>query len=125
MNNMFSLLGINLSIESIINSAKEIINDKEELERFLGNGLSKKENKLLAWCNYLYDNTKFKNISLNHFNNITFESKNRKFKLEINNNYYILIYDSSLGNYYAGEDRIIGNFHTLRNWFKKRNYLKG
>ena len=35
-----------------------------------GDVLSKKERMLLDWFNYLSDNTKFKNISLNHFNDI-------------------------------------------------------
>lgn len=97
--------------------------------------LSKKERMLLEWCNYLLDNTKFKNIVLNHFENITFESSNRTFKLEINDDYTF-----SLSYYYKKltlvngrdystpddiyESTIKGDFYKLRNWFKKRNYLK-
>ena len=102
-----------------------------------GDVLSKKERLLLDWCNYLSDNTKFKNIVLNEFNDITFESSNRNFKLEINDDYTFslsyyynkLIVDNGKCKDYStpddiNENKISGNFYTLRNWFKKRNYLK-
>ena len=102
-----------------------------------GDVLTKKERILLGWWNYLGDNTKFKNVVLNEFDNITFESGNRKFKLEINKDdavvlsYYYkkLIVDNGKCKDYStpddiNENVIIGDFYTLRNWFKKRNYLK-
>ena len=102
-----------------------------------GDILSKKERMLLEWCDYLLDNTKFKNIMLNRFNDITFESGNRTFKLEVNDDYtYSLSYyykkliadngkckDYSTSND-INESTVRGDFYTLRNWFKKRNYLK-
>ncbi len=102
-----------------------------------GDVLSKKERMLLDWFNYLSDNTKFKNISLNHFNDITFESGNRTFKLEVNDDhtyslsyYYRKLYaDNGKCKDYSTPDDVYettvkGDFYTLRNWFKKRNYLK-
>lgn len=123
---MFSLLGINLSVESITNDMKELLNDKEELERLTGNGLSNKENQLLTLWNYLGDNTKFKNIVMEELSSITFESKNRKFELEVNDDHiYKLTYIYRSGNKYdRSKGQIIGDFYTLRKWFKKRNYLK-
>jgi len=111
----------------------------EGFKNFVENGdvFSKKERMLLEWCNYLSYHTKFKNIMLNHFNDITFESSNRTFRLEINDDYTI-----SLSYYYRKlyadngkckdystpddvyETTIKGDFYTLRKWFKKRNYLK-
>lgn len=103
-----------------------------------GDVLSKRERMLLEWCNYLFDNTKFKNIVLNYFNNITFESGNRNFKLEINDDYTVslsyyykkLVADNGKCKDYSTPNDINtsivkGDFYTLRNWFKKRNYLKG
>lgn len=91
-----------------------------------GDVLSKKERMLLDWCNYLLDNTKFKNIVLNRFNDITFESSNRLFQLEIDDNkLYKLTYIYRSGNKYDNsKGQINGDFYNLRNWFKKRNYLK-
>lgn len=102
-----------------------------------GDVLSKKERMLLDWLAYIDDNTKFKNIYLNHFNDITFESANRTFKLEINDDYTVslsyyykkLIVDNGKCKDYStasdiNENTIRGDFYTLRNWFKKRNYLK-
>jgi len=111
----------------------------EGFKRFAETGdvLSKKERILLEWCNYLLDNTKFKNIVLNRFNDITFESKNRTFRLEVNDDYtYSLSYyyrklyaDNGKCKDYSTPDDVYestvkGDFYTLRNWFKKRNYLK-
>lgn len=91
-----------------------------------GDVLTKRERMLLEWCNYLLDNTKFKNIVLNHFNDITFESSNRLFQLEIDDNkLYKLTYIYRSGNKYdSSKGQINGDFYKLRNWFKKRNYLK-
>ncbi len=102
-----------------------------------GDVLSKKERIFVEWWNYLGDNTKFKNIVLHHFTFITFESSNRTFKLEINNDYTFslsyhykkLIVDNGECKDYSTPDDInecivSGDFYTLRNWFKKRNYLK-
>lgn len=102
-----------------------------------GDILTKKERILLEWWNYLGDNTKFKNIVLNEFDNITFESGNRKFKLEINKDdavvlsyyYKFLIVDNGKCKDYStpddiNENIVVGDFYTLRKWFKKRNYLK-
>jgi len=102
-----------------------------------GDVLTKRERLLLEWCNYLFDNTKFKNIVLNHFNDITFESSNRNFKLEINDDYTfslsyyynkLVVNNSKCKDYSTPDDinesTIIGDFYQLRNWFKKRNYLK-
>jgi len=117
---------MNLSIESIINDMKELLNDKEEMERLTGNGLSNKENLLLTWWNYLGDNTKFKNIVMEELSFITFESNNRKFELEINGDHiYKLTYIYRSENKYdRSEGQIFGDFYQLRKWFKKRNYLK-
>ena len=65
------------------------------------------------------------------------DTDNRKFKLEINKDdavvlsYYYkkLIVDNGKCKDYStpddiNENIIIGDFYTLRNWFKKRNYLK-
>ena len=102
-----------------------------------GDVLSKKERMLLEWWNYLGDNTKFKNIVLNYFNDITFKSSNRNFKLEINDDYTFslsyyynkLVVDSGKCKDYStpndlNESTVKGDFYQLRNWFKKRNYLK-
>ena len=98
-----------------------------------GDVLTKKERILLEWCNYLLANTKFKNIVLNHFNDITFKSSNRNFKLEINEDrtfslsYYYnkLIVDKDyLTHRDINESIVSGDFYKLRSWFKKRNYLK-
>lgn len=103
-----------------------------------GDVLSKKERLLLEWCNYLSNNTKFKNIALNNFNNVTFKSGNRAFKLEINEDYtvsltycyrFLVVDNGKCKDYSTSEDMnestITGDFYKLRNWFKKRNYLKG
>ena len=102
-----------------------------------GDILSKKERMLLDWWNYLGDNTKFKNVVLNRFTYITFESGNRTFKLEVNDDYtYSLSYcykkliadNGKCKDYSTSDDidesTIRGDFYKLRNWFKKRNYLK-
>lgn len=111
-----------------------------DFKRFAETGdiLTKKERLLLEWCDYLSDNTKFKNIVLNRFDNITFESSNRNFKLEINDDYTVSLsycYNKLIANNgkckdYStpndiNESNVKGDFYTLRNWFKKRNYLKG
>lgn len=123
---MFGLMGLNLSIESIINDMKEIISDKEEMERLTGNGLSNRENQVVAWWNYLGDDTKFKNVIMEELSYITFESKNRKFELEITGDHiYKLTYIYRSGNKYdRSKGQITGDFYKLRDWFKKRNYLK-
>jgi len=123
---MFGLMGLDLSFENIINDMKEIINDKEEMERLTGNGLSKRENQVIGWWNYLGDDTKFKNVVMEELSYITFESKNRKFKLEITGEHiYKLTYTYRNGNRYdRSNGEIEGDFYTLRSWFKKRNYLK-
>lgn len=102
-----------------------------------GDILSKRERMLLEWWNYLGDNTKFKNVVLNHFTYITFESSNRTFKLEINDDYTfsvsyyykkLIVDNGKCKDYSTSEDIneciVSGDFYTLRNWFKKRNYLK-
>lgn len=111
----------------------------EDFKNFIETGsyLTKKEQMLIDWCNYLSYNTKFKKISVNYLEHITFESDNRKFKLEIDDNYTIslsyyykkLIVDNGKFKDYSTPIDINGNtvkgdFYTLRNWFKKRNYLK-
>ena len=123
---MFGLMGLDLSFENIINDMKEIINEKEEMERLTGNGLSKRENQVVAWWNYLGDDTKFKNVVMEELSYVTFESKNRKFKLEITGDHiYKLTYIYRSENKYdRSNGEIEGDFYTLRNWFKKRNYLK-
>jgi len=112
----------------------------EGFKRFAETGdvLTKRERILLEWYNYLSDNTKFKNIVLNHFNDITFESGNRTFKLEINDDYTfslsyyykkLIVDNGKCKDYSTSEDIneciVSGDFYKLRNWFKKRNYLKG
>lgn len=102
-----------------------------------GDVLNKEERLLVDFWNYLGDNTKFKNITLNGFDSITFESKNRTFKLEVNDEYTYslsyyynaLIVDNGKCKDYSTPDDIFettikGDFYKLRNWFKKRNYLK-
>ena len=102
-----------------------------------GDVLSKRERMLLEWWNYLGDNTKFKNVVLNRFDNITFESSNRTFKLEINDDYTfslsyyykkLIVDNGKCKDYSTSEDIneciVSGDFYKLRNWFKKRNYLK-
>lgn len=127
---MYGFGNLDLSVNGVINEMKKIVNDKEEMERLIGNGLSKKENQLLALCNYIADNTKFKKVSLNHLHDITFESKNRRFRLEIiDDNTYYLVYKYHNGNKYVNSkdkdiSSVIGDFYILRKWFKKRNYLK-
>lgn len=99
-----------------------------DFKRFAETGdvLTKKERILLEWCNYLSNNTKFENIVLNRFNDITFESNNRNFKLEVNDDYtYTLTYEHTSYRYATLYDGlVVGDFYKLRNWFKKRNYLK-
>lgn len=110
-----------------------------DFKRFVETGdvLTKKERMLLEWYDYLSDNTKFKNIVLNYFNDITFESANRTFKLEVNEDYICslsyyykkLIADNGKCKDYSTSDDIYettikGDFYKLRSWFKKRNYLK-
>ena len=75
---------------------------------------------------YLDDNTKFKNVVMEELSSITFESKNRKFELEITDNHnYKLTYIYRSGNKYdRSKGQIFGDFYKIRNWFKKRNYLK-
>lgn len=123
---MFGLFNLDLSFENIVDHMKEIINDKEEMERLTGNGLSNRENQVVAWWNYLGDDTKFKNVVMEELSYITFESKNRKFKLEIADDHiYKLTYIYRSGNKYdRSKGQINGDFYTLRDWFKKRNYLK-
>ena len=123
---MFGLFNLDLSLENIIDHMKEIINDKEEMERLTGNGLSNRENQVVAWWNYIGDDTKFKNVVMEELSYVTFESKNRTFKLEITDNHiYKLTYIYRSGNKYdRSKGQINGDFYTLRNWFKKRNYLK-
>ena len=123
---MFGLFNLDLSLENIIDHMKEIINDKEEMERLTGNGLSNRENQVVAWWNYIGDDTKFKNVVMEELSYVTFESKNRTFKLEITDNHiYKLTYIYRSGNKYdRSKGQINGDFYTLRNLFKKRNYLK-
>jgi hypothetical protein len=123
---MFGFLDFDLSVESIIDHMKEIINDKEEMERLTGNGLSNRENQVVGWWRYLGDDTKFKNVVMEELSYVTFESKNRKFKLEITGDHiYKLTYIYRSGNKYdRSKGEISGDFYTLRSWFKKRNYLK-
>ena len=131
---MFGLMGLNLSIESIINDMKEIINDKEEMERLTnGNGLSNKENTLLWLLEDLEHKTKFKKFTLNYFNNITFESGNRNFTLYLVDRYKKGKFDIMLkyqpkedSRYESREDdsEICFDYNSLMKWFKKRNYLK-
>lgn len=123
---MFGLFNLDVSLENIIDHMKEIINDKEEMERLTGNGLSNRENQVVAWWNYIGDDTKFKNVVMEELSYVTFESKNRTFKLEITDNHiYKLTYIYRSGNKYdRSKGQINGDFYTLRNWFKKRNYLK-
>lgn len=110
-----------------------------------GDVLSKKERMLLEWCNYLLDNTKFKNIVLNRFNNITFESKNRLFTMSLKesriakDHFDILLdyefkpnrkfidkqTDIASDFYKKGKSSIMFDYDSLMKWFKKRNYLKG
>lgn len=121
---------INIYNDIYFNTFKRIVKDSDDI-------LTKRERIFFEWCNYLLDNTKFKKIVLNYFNNITFESSNRNFKLEINDDYtYTLSYyynkifvnNGKCKDYSTSDDsngsKVIGNFYTLRNWFKKRNYLK-
>lgn len=96
-----------------------------------GDVLAKKERMLLEWCDYLSVNTKFKKIVLNYFNDITFKSSNRNFKLEINddNTFSLSYHYNDNGKDYSthsdiNESIISGDFYKLKNWFKKRNYLK-
>ena len=102
-----------------------------------GDVLTKKERLLVDFWNYLGDNTKFKNITLNCLDSITFESKNRTFKLEVEDDYTYslsyyynkLIVDNGKCKDYSTPNDIFksivkGDFYTLRNWFRKRNYLK-
>lgn len=123
---MFGLFNLDLSFENIIDHMKEIINDKEEMERLTGNGLSNRENQVVGWWRYLGDDTKFKNVVMEELSYVTFESKNRKFKLEITGDHiYQLTYIYRSGNRYdRSKGQISGDFYELRNWFKKRNYLK-
>jgi hypothetical protein len=123
---MFGLFDLDLSFENIIDHMKEIINDKEEMERLTGNGLSNRENQVVGWWRYLGDDTKFKNVVMEELSYVTFESKNRIFKLEITDNHiYKLTYIYRSGNKYdRSKGQISGDFYKLRDWFKKRNYLK-
>lgn len=96
-----------------------------------GDVLNKKERMLLEWCDYLSVNTKFKKIVLNYFNDITFKSSNRNFRLEINNDstFSLSYYDTGDCKDYSTRSDIngsivSGDFYKLRTWFKKRNYLK-
>ncbi len=92
-----------------------------------GDVLSKEERLLVDFWNYLGANTKFKNITLNcDFESVTFESKNRKFMLELTDDEeYNLTYIHHCENKYDKSAGVLtGDFYTLRNWFKKRNYLK-
>ena len=130
---MFGFGNLTLSVEDFIDEIKRIINDKEEMERLTGNGLSKKENKLLYLFNFICDNTKFKKVSLNHLEDITFETSNRKYLLsfEEDNKFG----DTFILEYETKEDKrkyeaISGTsyfecFNDLEKWFKRRNYLKG
>lgn len=92
-----------------------------------GDVLSKEERPLVDLWNYLGANTKFKNITLNcSFDSIIFESKNRLFQVDVNDDrtYYLTYMHRSGNKYDRSEGQIFGDFYTLRNWFKKRNYLK-
>ena len=96
-----------------------------------GDVLTKKERMLLEWCDYLLATTKFKKIALNYFNDITFKSSNRNFKLEINddNTFSLSYYYNGNGKDYStisdiNKSIVSGDFYKLRSWFKKRNYLK-
>lgn len=102
-----------------------------------GDVLNKEERLLVDFWNYLGANTKFKNISLNGFDSITFESKNRIFKLEVNDDFtyslsyyynYLIVDNGKCKDYSTPDDiyetTVKGDFYKLRNWLKKRNYLK-
>lgn len=102
----------------------EFINNTGDLD----SGLSKREHLILNWANYIYEETKFKNIQINYLNSVTFESSNRLYQLEIiddTNKIYQLTYNYRNGNKYDKiKGQIKGDFVFLRNWFKKRNYLR-
>lgn len=105
----------------------------------VGDTLLPEERLLFYWSDFLQNNTNFKHISVNGCEDITFESGNRKFKLKVNEDYSfilsyyynkLVLYNSDRSEDYSTPDdintnTITGDFITLRNWFKKRNYLKG
>ena len=120
-------------------SINKMISCLEDFKNFIETGsyLTKKEQMLIDWCNYLSYNTKFKKISVNYLEHIIFESANRKFKLWVNDDYTVslsyyykkLIADNGKCKDYStpndiNESTVKGDFYMLRNWFKKRNYLK-
>jgi len=104
----------------------------------IGDMMTPEERLLFYWLDFLQNNTNFKHVSVNS-EDITFESENRKFKLKVNEDYSfelsyyynkLVLYNSDRSNDYSTPDdinanAITGDFITLRNWFKKRNYLKG
>lgn len=96
---------------------------KNLMER--GSVLSEDEEIIMSWWNYLGDETKFKNVTVCELKYITFESPNRNFELEmIKKGIYKLSFNSKSKDYSISEGEIVGDFYTIRNWFKKRNYLK-
>lgn len=128
------MFSFDLSIKSFIETCKELMKDKEEMERLTnGNGLSNKENTLLWLLKDLEYKTKFKKFTLNYLNNITFESSNRRFMIYLVDRYkkgkfYIMLkYQSKEDNRYESRENdseICFDYHSLMKWFKKRNYLK-
>lgn len=128
------MFSFDLSIKSFIETCKELMKDKEEMERLTnGNGLSNKENILLWLLKDLEHKTKFKKFTLNYLNNITFESSNRRFMIYLVDRYkkdkfdIMLKYQSKEDNRYeSGEDdsEICFDYNSLMKWFKKRNYLR-
>ena len=128
------MFSFDLSIKSFIETCKELMKDKEEMERLTnGNGLSNKENTLLWLLKDLEYKTKFKKFKLNYLNNITFESSNRRFMIYLVDRYkkdkfdIMLKYQSKEDNRYeSGEDdsEICFDYNSLMKWFKKRNYLR-
>ena len=80
---MYGFLDFDLSIDSFVNQAIELIQDEDFMERVNGNGLNDKENVLFFLWNELGEKTKFKKIVINEFDYITFESDNRLFTLNL------------------------------------------
>lgn len=123
---------MDLSVEGLINQCKSIIQDEDAMERLEnGNGLTDKQNILLVLWNELGNKTKFKNISLNYFDNITFESKSRLYTLDVikkskKNHKIKLFYEPRLNTKYSDNEsnELEFDYYSLFKWFRKRNYLK-
>jgi hypothetical protein len=127
---MYGFGNLVFSVEDFINEAKRIINDKEEMERLTGNGLTKNENILLYLFDFIGDNTKFKAVELEHLRELSFKSKNRCYTIWLENNKIKMTYFVDLDSKYADAEKYandtftFNNFYELKNWLKKRNYLK-